>query len=281
MTESKSVVATSVISSAANNNNSDAFYTESDTIGPTSTSIGTLRKKKIRVVHVAVEDHVNNLSTLRTSIQAICDDIRKPSRYDVRKLGLLETNFYKKIDDTSTWQIILDMYTKLAKNYNELQYNRGYNYRAIILLAHYINHQCIQFCIRPLKIKEDVEECCRHIRSLMRTILFDSPEKQAMVMLKTNMVPTNAFLLIILCTEIREKIRKRVLEGTSTVILINSSLLLFNLWYRLMSNDNERKRFNTNCEDIVNELKKFRRGVNGHSEFYKMFDSRFKDTPVE
>lgn len=272
----------------------------SQSIGPPSSidrkdaHVDAQHERNLRVLDcIDLDDYDVDRGKIYAAIQLWCDQMKQkcsqssPRFRQHALLKELEISYFKKIKETPLWKLILDTYSYLAKQFPHLRDDKKFQYRAIILLAQYINHQCVQFRdFRLHKIKDEVYECCNDIGHLMRIILFDNIEHKAMVMLKTKMVPENAFLLIVLCKRIRhiilsDKLKNRV----SLVILINASLLMFNRWHQLMETTSDRRTFDIECAPIFNLLTKMRSGlaINSmlHRGFYDTFQHRFKEESIE
>lgn len=267
---------------------------------PTSSaSIDAQHERNICIIDTIDLDSYDEVrAQTETSIRSLCTRIKaKPvggtlARFKHHNLlKLLEVTFFNnQIKETAMWQLILDTYSELATAYSDLSKDTHYQLRAVNLLAHYINHQCGQFRgFRRHKIKEEVYECCDEISYVMRIVLFDNAEHKAMVMLKTNMVPENAFLLIVLCKRIRkqivDKVSVRCRDRASSVILLNASLLLLNMWYQLMETTSDRQTFTIECELVLRKLSHLREGLAlnsvAHNLFYETFQRQFKTAPIQ
>lgn len=275
----------------------DAVYKKEPS---SATSLESQLQRNIRIIEcIDLDSDDEKQSTLLSNIKCMCDQIKAKPVPNVTcfknhtQLKLLEINFFKQINKTTLWKMILETYSDLANNYTDLRNDYKYQYRAIVLLAAYINHLCKQFQfsthLRRQKVKEEVHECCDDINRLMNIILFDNVEHKAMVMLKTDMKSNNAFLLIVLCTKISDQIKSSLDSikkiRSSTVILVNASLLMFNLWHQLMSTPSERQTFANDCKKIFEQLAIVRNKLNSrraaYSQFYQIFGIRFLDKSIE
>lgn len=118
------------------------------------------------------------------------------------------------------------------------------------------------FRFQAQKYRDEVNDCCVQLWTLMNVILCDSVELKTMVLLHTKMTPANAFLLIILCNRVHTCAMKRIFEPVachrmSLVILVNASVLLLNRWYQLMPTV-QRRTFHEDMATFVQRLSKLR-----------------------
>lgn len=161
---------------------------------------------------------------------------------------------------------------------------------SIKLLANYINWQCDDLASQPQPSAADLREYCVEILNIMDVILYGSIERKVMVLLRTNMIPANAFLLHELCDEIRTKIVPCIFhhdasKRKSTVVLLNATILLLNRWYRIVL-PKRRVRFEREMAALVVQLEKVRAELLSnsddirHSRFYVKFISAYRTEPI-
>lgn len=138
----------------------------------------------------------------------------------------------------------------------------------------------------------DVHEHCVEMLNIMDVILFGSVELKVMVLLRTNMIPANAFVLLELCTDVHRAIERRLFRAdaskcNSAVVLVNATVLLLNRWYRLEPAAARRLRFRREMAALVQRLEQvreelLRRGADDvrHCRFYGRFVAAFRTEPM-
>lgn len=158
------------------------------------------------------------------------------------------------------------------------------------LLALYINQQCGLFN-GVTKYRDDVMNCCDQVCACMDVILFGSVEHKAMVLLRTHMTESNAFLVLVLCKRVHAQILRRVFEPVvgrvsrrpSAVVLLNATVLLLNRWYQLQPAAH-RASFSEDMEPLVRWLETIRSEIRladgPPNEFYEKFGAEFRTTAI-
>lgn len=123
-----------------------------------------------------------------------------------------------------------------------------------------------------------------NILQLMDSLLSKCLTQKVMVMLKTNMVPKNAFLLLQLGEQLRDEIFQTLREPNKVSIsLLNAALLVFNLWRHLMHHPKDVKNFYKSTESALDQLEARRTSLLLDKEnreenclFYNKFSKNFK-----
>lgn len=123
-----------------------------------------------------------------------------------------------------------------------------------------------------------------YILQQMDSLLFKCLTQKIMVLLKTEMVWENAFLLLQLCEQLRNEIFDTLREpNTVSISLLNAALLLFNLWRSLMFHPTDKVNFYQSTATAMDQLEAHRTRLldnNNSCLFYNNFSKNFKTQPV-
>lgn len=157
-----------------------------------------------------------------------------------------------------------------------------YQIHAVNMLAKYTNLQC-------KKLRDYGQNRDQHAVFLVRdyvllrmdSLLSKCLTLKVMVLLRTKMVPVNAFLLLQLAEHLREEIFNTLIQHPHKVniSLLNAALLLLNLWRQLMVHPIDVENFNKKTGAALDQLEARRAElllVDNNRAFYDTFSQGFK-----
>lgn len=258
------------------------------------------------VVTVDLDTYFEQNDRVWVKLKTLCPQLSQHDRLDQLKVfkQIKEIDFSNYIEEEQFWEYIFKQYTNVTQQFSyvsiieainsrfiiaffskhyqfQLQREIYYQMHAVCMLAKYTNFQCNRLIKYGFnKDQVQVFGVRDHILKLMDTLLSKCLTQKIMVLLKTDMVPENAFLVLQLCEKLRDEIFKTLkMPSEVHISLLNAVLLLLNLWRHLMFHPNDKENFFKSTASALVDLDAHRTRLlldKDYTLFYKTFSQNFK-----